>query len=110
MSGRVPRRVDGKHLYGKPSPIAELPCPGGLLPVQRVDDTFLGSPDDVAVVSFARHLDPTGAGNGHSDLRQGGAGAFDRLVEQHHAMLVRLALRFVAVWNNKRTQVAHQDR
>ena len=40
VAGRVPWRVDGEHLYGKASPIAELLCPGGLLPVQRADDTL----------------------------------------------------------------------
>ena len=43
MAGRVRRRVDGEYLYGKARPIAELLCPGGLLPVQRDDDTRLGS-------------------------------------------------------------------
>jgi hypothetical protein len=48
MPGRAPRRVDGEHLYGKASPIAELLWPGGLLPVQRADDTLRGSANEVA--------------------------------------------------------------
>jgi hypothetical protein len=48
----VARRVDGEHLYGKASPIAELLRPRGLLPVQRVDDTFLASAYAIAAVSF----------------------------------------------------------
>src|SRR5262245_28154809 len=53
MAGLVARRVDGEHLYGKASPIAELPCPSGLLPVQRAHDTLLGSSHDVAAVCSA---------------------------------------------------------
>jgi hypothetical protein len=61
-------------LYGKASPIAELLCPGGLLPVQRVDDTFLRGACDVSVGPFAGLTLRQGSGGGRSLARSSARG------------------------------------